>query len=189
VAIRTASGFELKAGNVHRTRWLRSVATALRSAVAVSCALVLVAGCGNSITTEINGAVAAKMDATHSVVLVFRVCSGAVDHVELYPPHAGPRTKSDRPIGVWRTSTPIARNTILNLGHPGPTWQVRRDPGHLQPGLTYGVLAMNSGVDEELTQLNFRPSQLEALPSGHVRFDRRVLREEGFAELAWCSWS
>lgn len=166
-----------------RQRWRTQLALP-----AVALVLSLLPACGNWITTDINGAVGAKTNTAHSVILVLRVCSGAVNHVELYPPHTGPRTEPDQPIGIWHATAPISHNTVLNLNQPGPTWQVRRDPGHLRPGTRYGVLAHGED-DEELTQLDFRPAQLEALPAGHVRFNGRGMQEEKFAHLAWCNWS
>jgi hypothetical protein len=102
-----------------------------------------------------------------------------VNQVELYPPHTGPRTEPDRPIGIWHASTPVRHNIVLDLEHPGPTWGVRRDPGHLQSRTRYGVLAGHWEDDEELTQVNFRPGQLTELRPGQVAWRAgRVIRED-----------
>lgn len=155
-------------------------------AAVIACTLIVLTGCGNWNTAEINGAIAVKMDGSNSVRVLLKVCSGTVDKVLLFGPQTGPETKPDRPIGVWRASTPINRDTVLNIGNPGPIWEVQRDPRPLDPETTYYLLGVNGTEDQELTQVGFMPSQLEKLRPGQVRFNGRVIPKARFAHLDWC---
>jgi hypothetical protein len=151
--------------------------------------LLAAAGCGNWITTDIIGVVGARMDRSGSVQLLLNDgCGRVFDNVLLFPPHTGPRTKPDRPIGIWRARTPFHRDTVLNINHPGPAWEVRRDPGSLQPGKLYVVEAASTTEDQELSQVSFTLGQLKSLRADEVHFyGRRVMKRSRFARVNWCS--
>jgi len=150
--------------------------------------LLAASGCGNWITTDIIGVVGARMDRSGSVQLLLNDgCGRAFDNVLLFPPHTGPRTKPDIPIGIWRARTPFHSDTVLNIDNPGPAWEVRRDPGPLQPGKLYGVEAASATEDQELSQVNFTLEQLKSLQADEVHFySRRVMKRSKFARVNWC---
>ncbi|MGH8895230.1 MAG: hypothetical protein ACRDWY_18285 [Actinomycetes bacterium] len=151
--------------------------------------LSLLTGCGSQITTEVNGAVAATLDPSGSMLLVLKVCSGAVDEVGLYGARQGPETQPQEPIGIWRASAPVRHDTVLHIESPGPGWEVRRDPGPLNPGTQYIVIANHREADETLSQVHFTPRQLEELGAGQLRFQGRVGNETEFARHACRAWS
>jgi hypothetical protein len=160
-----------------------------RCAVAVVFVLSLLTGCGNPITTDINGAVAAKLDGSGSVLLLLRVCSGAVNRLELYEPRTGPDTQASIPIGIWHSSAPLKQNAVLNLNDPGPVWELQRDPGPLNPDTPYSVSAENTTADEQLSSLTFKLRNLESLRAEQVLFNGRVLQEAEFSRLESCKTS
>ena len=78
-------------------------------------------------------------------------------------------------------------NTVLDLQNPGPMWEVHRDPGRLQPGTMYGVLAGHREEDAELTPVDFRPKRLEESAPGQVVWKGgRVISETRFGQLDPC---
>jgi hypothetical protein len=164
----------------HRRAW---------TACLLTLTLFAAAGCGNWITTDIIGVVGARMDQSGSVQLLLNGgCGRAFNNVLLFPPHTGPRTEPDRPIGIWHARKPFHRDTVLNIDNPGPAWGVRRDPGPLQPGKLYGVEAASTTEDQELSQVNFTLEQLKSLRADEVHFyGRRVMERSRFAQLNRCS--
>lgn len=154
----------------------------------LTCTLSLVTGCGNWITARTTGAIGARLGHAHSVELVLNLCSDEVDEVLLYRPHKGPRTKPDIPIGVWRASTPFPHDTVINLGDPGSAWDVRRDPGPLDPGTSYGVEAGYTAEDDQgLRDVNFSLRQLQSLQTGEVRVYNREMKFPKFMRVDWCA--
>lgn len=166
---------------------LPSSAVRLRAAAASACALILLAACGNWIHGEQTGAIAVRLGQSQSVEFLLNVCSSSVNQVLLFGPHTGPRTKPDIPIGEWHASTPFQRDTVLNLDRLGPVWETRRDPGPLDPRVTYVVEAGYTEDDDEgLNDATFTQSELEALRPGEVRVYGRVMAQAKFERADWC---
>ncbi|MBA2698909.1 MAG: hypothetical protein H0U61_09070 [Nocardioidaceae bacterium] len=155
----------------------------LRTTAAVVGTMVsplLVAGCGNAITTDIIGAVGVSLDRAGSPQLVLAVCSGSVDEIELYGPHQGGETTSQEPIGVWRAKESVTAGTVLDLSNPGSAWTVVRDPGTLKPGESYSAFGVSLSEDQEISQVDFTLDRLKRLSADQVLYyhSKRVKADE-----------
>lgn len=148
-------------------------------------ALIMLTGCGNRITTEINGAVAVRTNPDGSLVFVLNVCSDAVDEVLLFGPSTGPKTEPEKPLGIWQAPTPVEQDTVINLNSPEPEWEVRREPGPLQPETTYSAFGDYREQDLQLSQVDFTATQLKRLrPSQVLWKNGRVIQETKFNRQA-----
>ncbi len=149
-------------------------------------ALLLVTGCGNAITTEIVGATAVSLDRSGAPQFSLAVCSGSVGVIDLYGPHQGDESTSQRPIGVWRAATPVTADTVVNLENPGPPWTVERDPGALKPGERYSAFGSSTTEDEEISQVDFTLRRLGRLRAGQALFRSSRIIDSGALHSAVC---
>lgn len=116
--------------------------------------MLLLAGCGNVITTEIIGASGVSLDRSGVPQLHIAVCSGSVGIMYLYGPHQGDEKTAQEPIGTWEAKKPFTVDTVLRLDNDsGPNWTVKQDPGVLEPGAAYAAFGGSTTEDREISQV------------------------------------
>ncbi len=147
----------------------------------------LLAGCGNAITAQIVGMAAVTVDTDGTAVVLVRACTDDVDTIEVVGSRAGLSQEQPNPlVASWRTRDPQAGTVSLPVDRPPAGWSAGRPGGAVTfaPDRRYIVLALASRADAEVTQVDFRGSDLTALDDGHVlvrnsrlwtrqRFDRQ----------------
>lgn len=118
----------------------------------------------------VNGILAVGPDGSGGPRVSMTLCSGRVDQVELFDQrlHPADRSQPDKPIGIWTRTSPATTDEVLTLAEPGAAWTVELDPGPLDAGATYNVLAGSAEDDSGLSQVDFDPGRVSALPVGDV---------------------
>lgn len=133
---------------------------------------VLVAACGNIITTEITGMTGVTVDGDRRPLLVGEVCDGAVVRVGVYGPnHGGARNEVRADL---KSARPVRGSFVLDLSSPAAGWtgQPLRLP--LAEDLHIAFAMASRDKDQQLAQVTFYASDLAELQAGTVQYGNRT---------------
>lgn len=142
---------------------------------------MLLAGCGNAVTTDVNGATGVTVDDQGKPVVLVMVCHSTIDQIEISADREGLKeTEENKILGTWTTSKAKKGLISLDLSAPGEEWKTESS---FVPEASKGyiVIASQSDADVEATQASFHGRDLESLtPDEVIAFDGQVESRSAF---------
>ncbi len=138
-----------------------------RTGLTLAALTLLLAGCGNVITTDVIGSTGVVVDGQGNPVVLIEVCTGTIDNIDLAGTREGLADDEPNPsFGAWKAADPQKGSIEVNLVTGTPGWDGPKLV--MESGHGYIVEGNSSTADVVASQAAFTAADLAGLKADQV---------------------